>query len=112
MTDGARAKRIAALNDHHRANLFTSGRTVITSGVQAKGELFVAAAFLKVTTFNTFNGDNDPYRERDFGGFEQDGETLFWKIDYYDPTGATGSEDPADPEKTLRVLTLMLAEEY
>ncbi|MEZ0085203.1 hypothetical protein ABIF72_007701 [Bradyrhizobium japonicum] len=31
---------------------------------------------------------------------------------YYDKECEFGSEDPADPEKTMRVLTLMLAIEY
>ena len=32
--------------------------------------------------------------------------------DYYDERCEFGSADPADPEKTTRVLTLMLAEDY
>ena len=67
----------------------------------------------KVIAFDDFNADNDPHREHDFGSFELNGDKLFWKIDYYstdDPD--LGSEDPSDPAKTERVLTVMLAEEY
>jgi hypothetical protein len=52
------------------------------------------------------------HREHDFGSFELAGETFFWKIDYYNNDLVAGSEDPADPSKTTRVLTIMLAEEY
>jgi hypothetical protein len=67
--------------------------------------------------FDEFTPDNDPHHEHDFGGFEYEGRRIFWKIDYYDRaslgTGSDmGSEDPSDPAKTLRVLTIMLAEEY
>jgi hypothetical protein len=54
----------------------------------------------------------DPYGEHDFGNFEVAGQKFFFKIDYYDPNLEFGSEDPGDPQKTTRVLTIMLAEEY
>lgn len=41
-----------------------------------------------------------------------DGTPIFWKIDYYDRKVEFGSENPADPAQTTRVLTLMLAQEY
>jgi hypothetical protein len=68
--------------------------------------------YFEVATFSAFNEDNDPYGEHDFGSFELCSRKFFWKIDYYDKELRCGSEDPADPEKTTRVLTLMLAEEY
>ena len=51
-------------------------------------------------------------REHDFGNFEVEGENYFFKIDYYSPDLEGGSEDPADPKKTTRVLTVMRADEY
>ena len=55
---------------------------------------------------------DDPYGEHDFGAFDHAGQRIFWKIDCYDPTEEFGSEDPADPSKTMRVLTILLADEY
>jgi hypothetical protein len=112
MAKQTREQRIAALNDKFRKSLVTGGRTYMTAGVNRKGPEFVAKALIKVIAFDDFNPDNDPHGERDFGSFELDGEQLFWKIDYYDLKAEFGSEDPADPKKTLRVLTVMLAEEY
>jgi len=63
-------------------------------------------------TFDTFDADNEPHGEHDFGSFESVGHRFFWKIDCYGINLEFGSDDPADPVKTIRVLTLMLAEEY
>jgi hypothetical protein len=84
----------------------------ITHGVAAKGEQFVNAALSVVRRFEEFSPANDPWHEHDFGSFELEGTKLFWKIDYYDAAMRYGSDDPADPSQTTRVLTVMLAEEY
>lgn len=107
--------RIASLNDALRKSPFdrSLGKTYMTSGVSALGPLFVARAISAVAAFNKFTADNDPYGEHDFGSFEIEGEKLFWKIDYYSKSDPDcGSEDPSDLQKTTRVLTIMLAEEY
>ena len=109
--DTARRQRIAELNDEFRRTQ-TGGRTVMTLGVQALGPRFIENAVTTLRQFNEFDVDNDPHGEHDFGEFEVDGYRLFFKINYYAPGLEYGSEDPTDPEKTVRVLTLMLAEEY
>ena len=66
----------------------------------------------KVRQFDRFDSDNDPHGEHDFGSFEIAGQNFFFKVDYYGLDMESGSEDPADPAKTTRVLTVMKAEEY
>lgn len=89
------------------------GQTVITRGVAEIKTRPDDAILILVRTYNEFTEDNDPYGEHDFGAFEYLGRKFFWKIDYFaDETCEFGSENPADPEQTFRVLTIMLAEEY
>jgi hypothetical protein len=111
-SNSERAQRIAALNDAFRKGSPAGGRVFMTAGVDAKGPAFVAAALAKVRSFDAFTADNDPHGEHDFGSFEIAGRKFFWKIDYYDCSLKYGSEDPSDPDRTTRVLTIMLAEEY
>ena len=102
---------IAQLNDAFRKT-FIGGVVVITQGIQALPEESRKAILTAVQSFNDFNEDNDPYLEHDFAAFQHNGERLFWKLDYYNLTMDAGSENPADPSITKRVLTIMLADEY
>jgi Protein of unknown function (DUF3768) len=104
-------ERIAELNDLLRKT-FIGGRIVITAGIAAMPEPDQAAIPAKVQAFDAFSPDNNPHGQRDFGSFSHNGQRVFWKIDYYDPSLTWGSEDPAEPAKTARVLTVMLALEY
>lgn len=107
----ARTTKIRDLNDAFRKTL-TGGRGFFTDEAAAMGPDFMAAALAAVRSFDTFTTDNDPYGEHDFGCVAVGEERVFWKIDYYDTTLCYGSNDPADPAQTTRVITIMLAHEY
>jgi hypothetical protein len=108
-----KTQQIRALNDRLRQNLGTGVETsVMTIGVAALGVEAVARIVKTIAVYDDFCHENDPHGEHDFGAFEADGHTIFFKIDYYDPTLTYHSDDPADPSITHRVITIMLAAEY
>jgi hypothetical protein len=84
----------------------------MTPGVAALGPEAVARIIKTIEVYNDFCHANDPYQEHDFGSFDADGQTIFFKIDYLDKHLTYHSPDPADPAVTERVITIMLAEEY
>jgi hypothetical protein len=102
---------IRKLNDELRQHLI-GGLAVITPGVAALGQEAVERIVKTIAVFDDFSHENDPHEEHDFGSFTAEGETLFFKIDYYDKLLQMHSADPSDPNLTERVITLMLASEY
>ena len=104
-------ERIRDLNDAFRTS-FSGGRVMLTVGVDTLPSDVRAMAIREVATFSVFTGDDDPNGEHDFGAFDLADLKFFWKIDCFDPSLEFGSDDPSDPTKTARVLTIMLAEEY
>lgn len=108
MTD---KKKIAELNDLLRQTMMT-GRVVFTDGVRELDDKTREEVLTRVRCFDDFDLGNDPHGERDFGGFEISNTGYFWKIDYYNKAMNGLSPDPSDPSVTVRVLTIMLAEEY
>jgi hypothetical protein len=107
----SKTARIAALNDELRQN-FAEGLAVMTPGIAALGAEAVARIVKTIAVFDDFCHANDPHEEHDFGSFEADGHTIFFKIDYFDPTLTVHFPDPSDPAVTKRVITIMLADEY
>ena len=103
-------EKVRALNDAFRTTL-TGGKVLLTAGVNALSSDVKAMAIQRVATFSEFNEENDPHQEHDFGNFSLADRKFFFKIDYYDSNMEFGSEDPSDPAKTTRVLTIMLVEE-
>lgn len=122
MSQAERIARVAALNDELRRSIHSPGRNqiVMTVGVAALiGDVALFRGFRRraeiiriVRDYDSFTPDNDPIGEHDFGRFEFEDAILYWKIDYYDLELAYGSTDPANPDVTTRVLTILLAEEY
>ena len=113
MTDTA--TRIAALNDACRKSPFdrSLGKVYMTAGVVAHGEPFGLRALAAISAFTDFTDDIDPHHEHDMVRVTVDSIIVWAKFDYFstdDPD--LGSEDPADPAKTERVMTILLPEEY
>jgi hypothetical protein len=106
-----RADVIASFNDTLRTE-GRGGRLMVTHGVISLPSFNARVLIDALASFDQFNGENDPYGERDFGAFEAFGVKLLWKIDYYDRKLEFASPDPANPELTVRVLTVMLVSEY
>ncbi|ESW61300.1 MAG: hypothetical protein Q27BPR15_07160 [Rhodobacter sp. CACIA14H1] len=103
------ADKVRELNDTARQT-FTGCSVMISRGVAALD--CVDAVMAAVRSYSEFNADNDPYGEHDFGSFVVAGERLFWKFDYYDSDMQMASLDPSDDTITMRVLSIMLADEY
>lgn len=102
---------IALQNDNFRKHL-SQGTLVLTQGIRSNTKEDLEAIITKVRTFDTFDENNDPYGERDFGAFDYKGKRIFWKIDYYDQEFLYLSPDVSNPRLTNKVLTIMYAEEY
>jgi hypothetical protein len=102
---------IRALNDQLRRT--GKGGQIVAAGAltQADPEEIRKAA-IQVRDYAAFDSKDDPHGEHDFGSFEIDDQRYMWKIDYYGPDMESGSENPADPKVTRRVLTIFYAEDY
>ena len=106
-----RAESIARLNDALRKQGI-GGTVMVTRGVLAVTGYNALELSEALAAYDAFDADNDPHGERDFGDLTLWGTDLFWKLDYYSPDMKFGSDDPADADKTKRVLTVMLTSEW
>lgn len=109
-----RSKTIAELNDAFRRSF--QGGEVNSSWKFATLPADTAQKALDaIKNQDSFPADDDPRGEHNFGALTVDGQEIVWKIDYFTdkyPNEELHSDDPADPEKTTRVMTIMLLEEY
>ena len=111
MDTKTKSAAIAKLNDAF-CQTFNGGRVMRTDGVAALSKEVQQKLIAEVKAFSKFEKGNDPYCEHDFGSIKLEGAAFFWKIDYYDLAMSQHSVDPANEEATLRILTIMRADEY
>lgn len=102
---------IAKLNDDFRKS-FIGGEVLLSAGIAAMSSEDKANIISMVQNFNDFTPSNDVYGEHDFLSIDYKGNKIFAKIDYYDLNYEFMSKNPANPDITNRVLTILLSCEY
>lgn len=102
---------IRNLNDELRTT-FEGGKVVLSHGVTSMPGDYRDEVLLAVRLFWQFEPENDPYEEHDFGAVTCRGTRFMFKIDYYDLDLRYAAEDPSDPAFTIRVMTILRADEY
>jgi len=96
-----RRDKVVALNDQLRTT-FKGGRVQMTPSVYELDDRLRGRVLSVLARYKKFHPDN----EHDWGTFIFAGYSFEWRIEYRGKDGVGHSPDPADPEKTLRVLTL------
>ena len=96
-----RRARIIELNDQLRTT-FTGGRVQMTRKVYELDDRLRGRALSVMARYTRF----DDASEHDSGVFIFAGFSFEWRIEYRGTDGTGFSLDPADPDKTFRVLTL------
>jgi len=112
MTDEEKTARIRELNDQIRTTGIGNGRVVAVGSLVMADEGLRSKAVTAMRAFTDFNLGDDPYGQHDFGAFTIEKRRFFFKIDYYDLAEEAGSEHPEDPTQTVRICSLMFAEDY
>jgi hypothetical protein len=93
--------RIIELNDQFRTT-FKGGRVQMTPSVYDLEARLRGRALYVMSRYNKFDDDS----EHDWGVFIFAGYSFEWRMEYRGKDGTGISPDPADSDKTLRVLTL------
>jgi len=96
-----RRATIIALNDQLRTT-FKGGRVQMTPSVYELDDRLRGRALSVLARYNKFHADS----EHDWGTFIFAGFSFEWRIEYRGKDGTGISSDPANADKTLRVLTL------
>ncbi len=103
-------RTIRALNDELRCYLLGGG-AVISAKVAALGASALTRLVERLADFNDFSPRLDPKGEHALGLLNFEDMWIAFQIDYYDTALDGPSHDPGDPNRTERVMKIMLAEE-
>ena len=106
-----RLQSIRALNDDARQRL-TAGTANLSPGVMALGPAGVHRIIKAIASYDNFDPDDDRFEQHEAGTFDADGHTIFFKIDSLDLAEEGLSPDPADFEVTVRIINVMLTDEF
>jgi hypothetical protein len=98
--------KVVALNDQLRTS-FKGGRIQMTRSVYDLDDRLRGRALSVLARYNKF----DPAGEHDCGVFIFAGFAFEWRIEYRGKDGVGQSPDPANPDRTMRVLTLYVTED-
>ena len=98
--------KIIELNDQFRTT-FKGGRVQMTPAVYELDPQLRGRAMYVMSRYNKFADDC----EHDWGIFIFAGYSFEWHMEYRGKDGIGISPDPADPDKTFRVLTLYAAQD-
>ncbi len=98
--------KIIELNDQLRTS-FRGGRVQMTPAVYALDPQLRGRALSVLSRYSKFGEDD----EHDHGIFIFAGYSFEWHIEYRASHGGGRSPDPADPNQTLRVLTLYVTDD-
>jgi hypothetical protein len=96
-----RRAKIIALNDQLRTT-FKGGRVQMTPSVYGLDDRLRGRALSVLARYERFHPDS----EHDWGTFIFAGYSFEWRIEYRSLDGSGVSPDPADSDRTFRVLTL------
>jgi len=112
MLETTRRATIARLDDNFRAT-GEDGWGLLSRGVALLPIANKDEVIRAVRLFDAFTPDSDPHGEHDCAVVSAGGERIIWKIDYHQRDRNRQTDpDPAGPDTTQRVMTIMLAEEY
>jgi hypothetical protein len=113
VTDDEKKARIRELNDELRRKGHARNGRMIAVGALAQDHYVKGlAAAVAAGLFTDFNEENDPHGEHDCATFMFNGERFMFKIDYFALDEETLSEHPEDPNITIRIMSVMYAEDY